>query len=480
MLLMNALGRFGGGSLVEEGGPWLREKNVMGSLRELVEILAKVPGRKALILVSLNIPGDAYRIMEYRPGPFSAAFSDVNPDFQRAISAATRGNVAIYPVDPRGLTTELPAPGSFDTSLVDDRNNLTALAEVTGGFALTNSNRYEAAFDRLVREHSTYYLLGFNSAVERRDGRFVPIRVRVRRSGLQVQTLNGYVTTRQRAPETRTPGSVLAAVWDAVSSPLTTSGVPMRVYAAPFRGPRKEATVALALEIAASKLNLVERDGAFRGELEVVLAATDAKRKRHPIYRHRWAIALKPETYQRVSRSAFRVLTQMPLPEGRYQLRVSAGGAALAGSVVYDLVVPDFQDDFSLSGIAVTSARAAEAFTVSPHKQLDVAFPAPPTTAREFERSDTVMLFAEAYENRRRPHAVLFTTELRDVQGRVVETTSSRRESPPKPAQAGVYRLSQNLVLEDVPPGRYVVHVEARSTLDGNRALSRDVPIRVR
>ena len=94
---------------------------------------------------------------------------------------------------------------------------------------------------------------------------------------------------------------------------------------------------------------------------------TDAKKKRCPIWRHRAELALKPETYERVSKGAMRVVSQLPLPEGHYQLRASAGSAAVAGSVVYDLDVPDFRDDFSLSGVALTSKQASETFTFSPH-----------------------------------------------------------------------------------------------------------------
>ena len=65
-----------------------------------------------------------------------------------------------------------------------------------------------------------------------------------------------------------------------------------------------------------TKLNLVEEDGAHRGVLEMIFAVTDVKKKRWPIYRHRAALALKPETYERVSKGAMRVLSQLSLTGG--------------------------------------------------------------------------------------------------------------------------------------------------------------------
>jgi VWFA-related protein len=476
-LLLEAIDRFPGGDL--EGG--VRENNFMASLLELTEYMARAPGnRKAIILVSRSVPGDAYDLVDYRPGFFGGLFSNVHPDFQRAVSAATRGNVAIYPIDPAGLTTDTTEAESFDTSGLEQRSTLRALAEVTGGFALTNSSGYDAAFERLVREHSTYYVLGFNSSSDRRDGRFIPLDVRVRRPDLQVRSLDGYLAPRDRPTQSRPRGDVLAAVWDAVSSPVATSGLPMRVFAAPYRsGGGRDATVAVALELDASKLDLVLDEGAYRGDLEIMLAVTDVQGRRRPVMRHRAALALKPDTYERVSRSALRVLSELSLPQGRYQVRVSAGGAVLAGSVVYDVEVPDFRSNFSLSGIAVASAQASGVLTVTPHAQLHVPFPAPPTTARQFDRSDTVVLFAEAYENRRQPHTVTFTTELRDAHGHLRQAVESRHDASERPRDTTVHRYVQTIALEDVPPGRYVIHLAAQSTLDRRDPIAREIPIDV-
>jgi hypothetical protein len=202
-------------------------------------------------------------------------------------------------------------------------------------------------------------------------------------------------------------------------------------------------------------------------------------KRRHPIHRHRAAIALKPETYERVSRGALRVHSELPLPEGRYQVRASVGGAAVAGSVVYDVAVPDFRDDFAVSGIALMSEAASQTLTVSPHASLAVDFPEPPTTAREFSREDVVTLFAELYENRKKPHTITFTMELRDHSGKVLagDTTARRADAP---TRASVYTFSPRLTLDTVPPGRYVIHVEARSSLDGRKSQTRDISITVR
>ena len=497
-LLIDAINKFDGGLVDMTEG--LREKNFIGDFKNLMQFMATLRGgRKAVIFLSESIPVDAYDVVDKGGRGFGGlfSFSDVDTDWVEALSFATRNNIAVYPVDPRGLTTGVsgesedgstsPIQASLDDRIrsLDDRIILGGLAAVTGGFALIGSNNYAGAFERLVRENSTYYLLAFNSGIEQRDGRYVRLEVRVKRPGLQVRSTDGYFMPRGRPQQPRRPPTtaVLAATWDAVASAITTSGVSMRVNAAAFKGRGKEAVVPITLEIVPEKLNLIDQDGAYRGQLEVVFAITDAKKRRFPIWRHRVLLALKPETYERVSKGAMRVISQLPLPEGRFQIRASAGSAVVAGSVIYDLEVPDFRDDFALSGVALTSRQARETFTFSPHKQIDVGLPGPPTTAREFLRDDTLTLFAEAYENRKKPHTVTVTLELRDEAGRTIGSFTIEQKSVEKPKDPSVYRLTPNLDLDSVPPGRYVVHIDARSSLDKNdrkKIISRDIPFSVR
>jgi hypothetical protein len=133
-----------------------------------------------------------------------------------------------------------------------------------------------------------------------------------------------------------------------------------------------------------------------------------------------------------------------------------------------------------MSGIALMSEQASQTFTVSPYAKLDVDFPEPPTTAREFSHDDVVTAFAELYENRRKPHTVTFTIELRNESGKVVDTYTSERKTTEKPREVSVYRFSPSLSLETVVPGRYALHVAAHSSLDGRKSLTRDIPIVVR
>ena len=127
------------------------------------------------------------------------------------------------------------------------------------------------------------------------------------------------------------------------------------------------------------------------------------------------------------------MLSQVNLPPGRYQMRVAAGNkAGKAGSVLYDLEVPDFnKEPFAMSGVALTSAAAAQAPTVKPKDPLGDFLPGPITTMREFDKGDLLVLFAEFYENARSTtaHQLDFKAELRAEGGRVVQAVNDERAS---------------------------------------------------
>ena len=495
-LLSDAIDRFGGAMI--GGDAWSREKSFSRDFKELVKVLATMSApRKALILVSSNIPLDAEFLRRTRASRIGRMFQDINMDFHEAVSLATRNNIAVYPINPDGLSSGVtgddpmnptgairPLTPEEKTALslanMEARSNLQTLAEMTGGFAFYNSNGYEAAFARMVRDNSTYYVLGFDSGERRRNGQFARVEVRVKRPGLTVRTLEGYLAPGETPPAVKRPKTVMAGAWDAVASPLTVGGVNLRLFAASYRSSGKEAAVELSVEMATDRLNLIERDGAYRGQVDILFAVTPAKgNKRFPVWRHRADLALKPETYARVSRGALRILSELRLPPGRYQIRASAGVELIGGSVVYDVEVPDFRDDFSFSGVAVSSVQTRQTFTVSTHKRLAVDLPASPTTAREFAQDDELILFAEAYENRKKKHVVEFVASLRDLSGRELGSLRGERASPEKPSDVTTHTFAPSLALDEVPPGRYVIHVRATSSLS-RQPVERIIPISVR
>jgi VWFA-related protein len=469
-------------------------RNMSSRLRELSEFLAGVRGRrKAILFVSEGSPFDVHAAT----GQSSAVASAVLEDTQKAIAAATRGNVAIYTIDPRGVIpgadfNDLSAaepPGGFDVPtgvqnlspvrLAQD--NLRELAFETVGFSSVNQNTLEGSFARIVRENSEYYLLGYSPLNDAQDGTYRSLDVRVKRPGVRVRARNGYTARTASATAGTRPSEARSPAAAALSSPFPTVGIPLSVFAAPYRGSGRDALVTLAVEVDASKLGFIEQNGAFTEQLELLHTVTDSRGRRRPVVRQELALALRPETHQQVLANGLRVLSRLELPPGRYQVRVAIGSGITgeSGGVLYDLEVPDFTArGLTMSGLALASTAAANTLTVA-HERVSPLFPTPATTRRVFDAADTLIVFGELYENARRalPHAVEIRTELRSEVGQVVRSFTDARSS----AESGSgYGFSAAMPLTGLAPGIYLVHVEAQSSLDRSTSVDRTVQIRIR
>ena len=175
------------------------------------------------------------------------------------------------------------SPAAFQRELLLAQESLIALAEETGGRAVVRTNDIPGALARIASENSTYYLLGYPIDATRSAGKFRKVEVRVKRPGLQVRVRRGYVPADPKAlARTREAGAKAGtspALRAALNNPLPVGDVPVRVFAAPFKGVGKNASVLLAIEIDSGGLRFEERDGLFTEKVEVSIVALDYQGK---------------------------------------------------------------------------------------------------------------------------------------------------------------------------------------------------------
>ncbi len=459
------------------------------ALKALAEFMGGLRGRrKTLLYVSTGIGFDMFEVVDYRGGVMSLAMADA----WAAMTAATRGNVTIYAIDPQGLSPDGALADRQTAFSADEqaarrnaRRNLRTFAELTGGFAFTDQNNVDAAFTRIVRENSSYYVLGFNSTNPQSDGRFRNLDVRVKRAGLQVKARKGYVAAPvKERTNTRSSGGLAPAVADALASPLRTSDLPMTITAVPFKGGGRNANVLLVVDVDAAKLQLVERNGAHSTDVDLAWVAISADGRSRPGGRYRSALALKPDTYERASRNGMRFVSQIDLAPARYQLRVAAGGSTgPAGSVTLDLEIPDFsRAPLAMSGLSLTSRSPGDPVTQQIKNPLAGRLTGVPTTAREFDKADAITLFAEIYtDGRRAPaQAIHMKASLLGVDGRSVSNVEEQHLSSEARTTDGRLPFTATLPINNAAAGAYVVRVEGRSDLQGGVTAVREIPIRVR
>lgn len=488
-LLLAAINRLQGGWGVPPetpGEPWRRDRSPLAqraraaALKGLIASLGGIHGRrKALIYITEEV-GDVYSVIDYKGGVRSLEFDDL----RAAMTEAMRGGVAFYTIDPCGLTaggflgeTAANVAGVCDADL-ERMAAFRKLSEATGGFAVVNSNSFGQALERMVKENSNYYLLGFTSTNDRRDGRYRRLEVRAKRPGLTVRARDGYIApsgSPGRSAGTRTNATATAGIRDVIASPLSNGAVPMKVFAAAFKGSKdNEARVVVTAEFDASRLGFAATGGTMRAQIELASAAVSAGGKITRGQPQVIDLALKPDSYAQALSHGVRTQSAITLPPGRYQLRVAGGNtqAAKIGSVMYDLDVPDFrQGRLTLSAVALSTMEADRPVTVIP--AASNVLPFFPTLSRAFVTGTRISLYVEVYDNAdgRARNPVELKVEVRDHQGQIVRSGSDRRTRAAKGTETFVVALPL-----DVGAGDYSLHVVATS---GGDSVSRDIPIRI-
>ena len=146
-------------------------RSTLQTIKNVADWFSSVRGRrKSILLVSEGID---YDITDVFNNPHASSILDETRD---VIAAATRSNVSIFGIDPRGLTNlgdediqvqsypDDTSLGIGSGSLVNEvrlsQDSLRTLSDETGGFATVNRNDFQTAYDRIVRDNSTYYVLG--------------------------------------------------------------------------------------------------------------------------------------------------------------------------------------------------------------------------------------------------------------------------------------------------------------------------------
>ena len=296
----------------------------------------------------------------------------------------------------------------------------------------------------------------------------------------------GYVAPRGRAPNTRPPANATpldTAMNSALTSPIPVTGIPLSLSAAAFKGVAPNASITIALEMRADAFRFTEKAGTFLDRVQVAFSAVDASGTIRPGHKHVLGMEMSAATAAAARERGFRVVSDIVLPPGRYQLRASVAeeGGGRSGSVFYDLEVPDFyKAPFAMSGIALAAASTTATPTVRPSDPLKDVLPGPPATAREFPSNDQIALFVEFYENlpNAPPHAIQLSTTVRAEDGRVVFEDREQRSSADLQGKSGGYGYGLRIPLTEFTPGTYVIRVEGRSI--NNATAARDVLIRVR
>jgi VWFA-related protein len=487
-------------------------RQALNSLRSIAEWMSAIQGRrKAIVYISEGADFNLYDIFQGgEPSNFNFEnFNMIQTETWDTVSAASRSNVQIYSVDPRGLSSSAQedieigglAAGAYNLGpkqlaqeLQSSQENLRVLSEETGGVAFVGRNNFDTAFDRIVQENSSYYVLGYYSTNERRDGKLRNVTVKVAGyPDAQVTYRKRYAAPRGRAPRNTAAGKPLdpsktltAELVSTMASPLPKTGIQLRLTAIAKKGVGSNSDVEVLIDTLGKDLTFVEKNGTFNNKLSLSLGVFDRRGKSVFAERPDVDLNLRPESHARVTQYGVRLLRHLSLPPGRYQLRVAAqdSGKVKQGSAHFDIDVPDFtKNPIALSNVVL--AATADRSVYSPPKPgfdpFNGLLPGPPSALREFPVNSEISAAVEVYDNKPSPaHGIDVTARVRADDGRIVFNKHEERSSAELHGTPGGFGYTFRIPLQGWTPGLYVLEVEAKTRLKDSEPATRLIQFEVK
>jgi hypothetical protein len=420
-------------------------ESTISALRQIADLMTEVPHqRKILMYISVGLPGSIFK------GQILFLMEDL-------FRFARLSNVNIYSFDPSGLGNGAGA------------DYLRIVANNTGGRAFVQTNDLERGVAEMVRENSSYYLVAYQSSNPRNDGLFRKVDVRVDRPGVTVRTRNGYNAPRDAKTGALPPPP--STVTTAVAGLLPRGDVQMQVVVAPFAIPGKS-EVALAIAVNVHQPTPKERT---IDDIELVTNAFGPDGEPRGSQSQTAKVVMQPTPDEPAAQ--FEIASRFDVKPGRYNLRFAAHSATSdkTGSVYYAIDVPDFaKDAVSLSGVVLSATPGIASAGKEALTSLILVIP---TTRREFMRGDEVDTFLRIYQHAQGP---LESVQL-DV--RIVDDHDAVKFHAAETLAAGRFDALRavdhrfNLPLADLPPGPYLLTIEATT---GKASARRDVRFVVR
>lgn len=214
----------------------MRSSATSQALIAIADRLLGIPGRKNLVwLTAGNPPFAGYMLSRANVDPIDSEMADL----QRATLRLNQANVAVYPVDARGLMTDprlnaefgsdnlLLRPTNYSSFIPVNVEVFDLIAKQTGGRAYYNTNDVDGAVVQAVRDAEVAYTVAYYSTAPQPDDKFRSIKVRVNRPGVSVRHRAGYVAVKESIPSASdVDGAIRKALWtplDATAIPLDTT-----------------------------------------------------------------------------------------------------------------------------------------------------------------------------------------------------------------------------------------------------------------
>jgi VWFA-related protein len=311
--------------------------------------LSGVPGRKSILWLTSGFPF-VISAPDVVPG-------SLGPLYERMMKALTDGQISVYPVDVRGITTRWgegeakPTSAALPSSspsvalmnnrswlIADTYQSLDEIADMTGGKAFYNSNDLAGSFKRSADDASSYYLIGYYLDTKNNRAGWRTLKVGVRGKDVEVPARKGFFVTKATIQPQITRDYDLQA---ALTSPIEATGVPVTLKWTGISGEGDKKKAAFLVQIPANGVSI---EGGDRLNFDVMVTAYQLHGNNDkPVLSFGQTVdtALTPQQLPTVQQSGITVSKAMDIAPGQCAVRLVVRDSATGkiGSVTAPLTV---------------------------------------------------------------------------------------------------------------------------------------------
>ena len=355
---------------------------------------------------------------------------DNQAQLRATTNAAIRANVALHPIDARGLVAQAPlgdasrpSPGGIGmftgqlaqnavTNFQRSQDTLYSLAKDTGGHAMFDYNDLSLGIAQAAQSMTSYYMLGYYSTHPANDGRFHRIRISLR-TGVagELAYRQGYFSDKEFAKFTSADKERQLEEALMLDNPVTDIAIAMEVNY--FQLNSAEYFVPVSVKIPGSELALARRRGAPRTVIDFIGEVKDDYGITVQNVRDKLDIKLGDDTAGQLATRPLLYETGFTLLPGKYVIKLLARDdeTGRIGTYQASFAVPNLNKELQrvpISTVVLSSQRvplsdalyrvkqkaAAEASNPLVHEGQKLV----PSVTRVFSRSRNLYVFAQAYQ----------------------------------------------------------------------------------
>jgi VWFA-related protein len=445
------------------------------ALQSAVKMLGALPEKKALVYFSSGV---------------SKTGVENEAQMRATTNAAIRANVALYPVDARGLIamgpngdTGKPAAGqgmvtgaamaSMVNKLRSSQESLHTLAADTGGKELIDNNDLSMGIVEAQKEISSYYIVGYYSTNQALDGQYRRIKVALNNDRTaKLDYRAGYFAGKEFKQFTESDRERQLQEALLLGDPMTDLSIVMEVDH--FRLSADRYFVPVEVKIPGSEIDLTRHGAAETTRLDFIAQVKDAKGKVVRSVRDNLEVKLKGVTAAELAKKSLAYDTGFALAPGSYSIKFLAreNGTGKMGTFESKFIIPDLateQNWLPISSVVLSNqveARTAviasgdqDKNTLADHPLIRDGKKIIPSVTRAFHKQQNLYVYVEAYElASQSPQPVQATVAFYRGQQKVFETPLTTASSGFK-TKSQAMPVSLQVPLAAMAPGKYTCQV---------------------